>query len=62
MHVILQINFVKFQLFAYNYLQPFSLSLWPVGFTAGIKTQASPDFLFCNELNYVAYRKYKKTS
>ena len=41
-------------IFAYNYPQPFSLTLWPVGFTAGIKTQASPDFLFCNELNYVA--------
>ena len=62
MHVILQINFVKYQLFAYNYPQPFSLRLWPVSFSAGIKTQASPDFLFCNELNYVAYRKYKKTS
>ena len=37
MHVILQANFVKFQLFTYNYLQAFSLSLWLAGFTAGIK-------------------------
>lgn len=50
MHVILQTNFVKFQLFACNYLQAFSLSLWPAGFTAGMKTQANPDFLFCTEL------------
>ena len=55
MHVILQTNFVKFQLFACNYLQAFSLSLWPAGFTAEMKTQATLILIFCSALSLLLF-------